>query len=72
MKNKTKIHDGIVGSMIFLSIVLAVKVNMAWLWLAGIISVLMISTVFTSFCLVYFIINKLMPEGSEEKQGVAP
>ena len=61
MKKKIKVHDGIVGCVIFLSVVLGVTVNSAWLWVAGIISVLMIISAFTGFCPVYFILNKFMP-----------
>jgi hypothetical protein len=60
-KTKTQIHDGIVGVVVVLSIVLALTVNMAWLWLAAIVGVLLISTLFTGFCPVYFMLNKLMP-----------
>lgn len=62
MKKKIKIHDGIVGALLLTSILLAHYVHYAWLWLAAVISVLMISSAFTSFCPVYFIINKLMPD----------
>jgi hypothetical protein len=61
MKNKIKVHDGIVGTIILLSILAAVTINIAWLWLAGIIAVILISSAFTGFCPVYFVINKVMP-----------
>lgn len=67
MRNKIKVHDGIVGATILLSVVLAYKVDMAWLWLAGIISVLLISSAFTGFCPVYFILNKIMPSDDKSK-----
>ena len=65
MKKKIQLHDGIVGATILLSIILAAKVDAQWIWLAGIVSVLMIISAFTGFCPVYFVINKLMPEGNE-------
>ena len=37
MKTKIKIHDGIVGAVIFASTVLAYKVNIQWLWVGGVI-----------------------------------
>ena len=67
MKNKVKVHDGIVGATILLSIVLGIKVDPAWLWLAGVTSVLMIASAFTGFCPVYFILNKIMPSDSKDK-----
>lgn len=64
-KNKTQIHDGIVGVVVLASVILALTVSLAWLWLAGIVAVLLISSTFTGFCPVYFILGKLMPaEGS--------
>lgn len=62
MKSKIKIHDGIVGVTYLLSILLAVYVNMNWLYLAGAVAVLQIMSMFTGFCPVYFVLNKFMPE----------
>jgi hypothetical protein len=67
MKNKIKIHDGIVGAIILLSVVLAYKVDITWLWLAGIVAVLMIVSAITGFCPVYFMINKIMPSDDKDK-----
>lgn len=62
MQSKIKTHDGIVGAVILTGIVLGMKVNAQWLYLPAIISVLMISSAFTGFCPVYFVLNKLMPD----------
>jgi len=62
MKNKTKIHDGIVGVIYLTSILLAVYVSMSWLYLAGAVAVLQIMSTFTGFCPVYFVLDKTMPE----------
>jgi hypothetical protein len=59
---KIKLHDGIVGSLYLLSIVLALTLNIQWLYLAGVIAVLQIMSAFTGFCPVYFILNKYMRE----------
>ena len=67
MKAKVKIHDGIVGAVILASVVLGMMVNSAWLYVAGVIGALMISSAFTGFCPVYFVLNKLMPAGEAEK-----
>ncbi|MGE0267099.1 MAG: DUF2892 domain-containing protein [Candidatus Omnitrophota bacterium] len=66
MKNKIKIHDGIVGTLILLSVILGIKLNAAWIYLAGAISILMIISAFTGFCPVYFVINKLMPDSKDK------
>jgi hypothetical protein len=61
-KTKIKIHDGIVGAVIFTSVVLGMAVNPAWLHVAGGIGALMASSAFTSFCPVYFVLNKFSPD----------
>ncbi len=66
MKNKIKVHDGIVGSLIVLSVILGIKVNAQWIYLAGAVGLLMISSAFTGFCPVYFILNKVMPSDGEK------
>jgi hypothetical protein len=64
-KTKIKIHDGIVGAVIATSVVLGATVNSAWLYVAGGIGGLMVSSAFTGFCPVYFVLNKLSPESTE-------
>ena len=61
LTHKTRVHDGIIGAVVLLSIYLAVSVNIAWLWLPGITAVLMVSSTFTGFCPLYFILSKVMP-----------
>lgn len=60
--SKIKLHDGIVGSLYLLSIVLALTLNIQWLYLAGLVAVLQVMSAFTGFCPVYFILNKFMPD----------
>ncbi len=67
MQTKIKVHDGIVGATILLSVVLAMTVNPQWLYLAGAISVLMVFSAFSGFCPVYFILNKMMPAADAKK-----
>lgn len=62
MQNKVRIHDGIVGAIYLLSIVLGAMVNIQWLYLAGAVAVLQILSLFTGFCPVYYILNKFMPD----------
>ena len=61
MKKKMKVHDGIVGTIILLSVLLAYNVNMQWMLLAGAVAVLMIFSAISGFCPVYFILDKVMP-----------
>jgi len=62
MKNKTKIHDGIVGIIYLVSVLLALYVNMQWIYLAGVVAVLQVQSMFTGFCPVYFTLNKVMSD----------
>lgn len=72
MKTKTKIHDGIVGIIYLLSIVLGATVNIQWLYLAGAVAVLQILSMFTGFCPVYFVLNKIMPDTDTESARAEP
>lgn len=65
MKTKIKIHDGIVGAVIFASVTLGITVHPAWLYVAGVIGALMVSSAFTGFCPVYFVLNKALPRRSD-------
>jgi hypothetical protein len=66
LQSKIKIHDGIVGMIYLLSVLLAFYVNIQWLYLAGGVAVLQILSMFTGFCPVYFVINKMMPEETQQ------
>lgn len=66
MDSKTKLHDGIVGAIYLLSIILGVTVNIQWLIIAGVVAVLQIMSSFTGFCPVYYILNKVMPEAKHK------
>ena len=66
MKNKIKVHDGIVGAVILLSVILAYTVDSRWAMLAGAVAVLMVASAFTGFCPVYFILGKCMPCGEDK------
>ena len=67
MQTKIKVHDGIVGALMLITIVLGVKVSHQWLYVPLAVSALMISSAFTGFCPVYFILNKLMPAADAGK-----
>ena len=57
--NKTRrMHDGIVGAVILVGIVLGVYVSAAWLWLPGILGVVLLQSAFTGFCPVYCVLDK--------------
>lgn len=62
LQSKIKIHDGIVGFIYLLSVVLGATQNIQWLYLAGAVAVLQILSMFTGFCPVYYVLNRVMPD----------
>jgi putative effector of murein hydrolase LrgA (UPF0299 family) len=66
LTSKIKIHDGIVGMIYLLSVLLAFYVDIQWIYLAGAVAVLQILSMFTGFCPVYFVIDKMMPEKTQQ------
>jgi len=68
-KTKIRLHDAIVGVLYGLSVILAFKVNMQWLYLAAGVAVLQIISPITKFCPVYFVLNKMMPDTDPIQDG---
>ena len=68
-KTKIRLHDAIVGVLYGLSVLLAFKVDMQWLYLAAGVAVLQIISPITKFCPVYFILNKMMPDTDPIQDG---
>lgn len=62
MTPKTRVHDGIVGTLILLGVLLGLTHGVAWLYATGALAGLMISSLFTGFCPVYFILDRVMTE----------
>ena len=71
MKKKIRIHDGIIGAVLVISVILAVKVHAGWIWVPAILGALMVFAALSSFCPLYFVINKLMPEEGSGGASVA-
>ena len=69
MHTKIRLHDGIVGILYLLSVVLGSIINIQWLYLAGAVAVLQIVSPITKFCPVYFILNKIMPDTEPIQDG---
>ena len=59
--SELKVHDGIVGAIILLSVVAGMMVNPVWYWLAGVTAVAMIQSAFTGFCPIHFLLSKVLP-----------
>ncbi|HEX3730747.1 MAG TPA: DUF2892 domain-containing protein [Opitutaceae bacterium] len=60
MTTKTKIHDGIVGSLVLAGIILGLVGSRIWLYATGSLAVVMISSSFTGFCPVYYLLDRMM------------
>ena len=59
--SKVRAHDAIVGMIYLVSVVGSMFVNANLIYLAIGVGFLQISSPFTKFCPVYFILNKMMP-----------
>ena len=59
--HELKVHDGIVGAIILLSVVAGMMLNPAWFWLAGLTGAIMLSSAFTGFCPIHYVLCKLIP-----------
>jgi len=59
MNKMRRLHDGIVGAVITAGVALGYWVDPAWLWLPGVVGVLMVQSGFTGFCPVYYTLQKL-------------
>ena len=58
----------VVGLLILASVLLAVYVNLNWLWLTGILGVHLVQASFTGLCPVVMVLKKL---GLPQKSGFA-
>ena len=69
MYQKVRSHDAIVGLIYLTSAILALQVNVNFIWIAVSVAGLQIISPITKFCPVYFILNKLMPESTPIQNG---
>lgn len=67
--SKVRSHDAIVGLIYLTSAILALQVNVNFIWIAVSVAGLQIISPITKFCPVYFILNKLMPESTPIQNG---
>ena len=69
---KIRIHDGIVGILYLVSAVLAFAVSPEWLYLTAGIALLQISSYFTGFCPVYYLLDHSEKKNKTEPAGTSP
>jgi hypothetical protein len=70
MGENTRLHDLVVGLLVLGGTLLAAFVHPLWIWLTGIVGVLLISSYFTGFCPVYYALGKL--RGGQPHAGGDP
>ena len=66
--NKIRIHDLVVGMIYGVSVLLALKVDMSFIYVAAAVALLQIISPWTKFCPVYFVLNMFMP-GDKVQNG---
>jgi len=66
---KVRVHDGIVGILNIVSILLASQFGLNWIYVAVGVAILQILSPFTKFCPVYTILNKIMPDTTPMQNG---
>ena len=59
MKMKRQIHDGIVGTVITLGVLLGYTYHPLWLWVPGLLGPTLIQSGFTGFCPLYYALDKV-------------
>lgn len=62
MTKKIKLHDGIIGALMLSSAAGAWFIDPRCIALAALTAVIMISSAFTGFCPVHFLIGKFVPD----------
>lgn len=55
-----RIHDGLIGVVIILGIGLGMVHNPNWYWLSAATGAIMISSSFTGFCPLHFVLGKML------------
>lgn len=66
---KVRLHDFIVGALYLTSIILALNVNLQFIYIAGAVAILQVLSLVTRFCPVYFVLNKIIPGGETVQNG---
>ncbi|HEB26597.1 MAG TPA: DUF2892 domain-containing protein [Porticoccus sp.] len=64
--NKRRVHDGIVGLVIILGVILGHYVDPMWLFLPGILGAILAQSAITGFCPLYYTLDKLDSSATKE------
>ena len=66
---KVRANDTIVGFIYLISAILAIQLNINFIWIAVATAALQIVSPLTKFCPVYAILNKMMPDTTPIQNG---
>ena len=66
---KVRAHDAIVGFIYLISAILAIQVNLDFIWIAIVTAALQIVSPFTKFCPIYAILNRMMSDTTPIQNG---
>jgi len=66
--SKRRIHDGIVGILVAAGVLLGQFASPWWLWLPGILGLVLFQSAFSGFCPLYYVLDKACPS-EREKSG---
>ena len=59
--SKRRIHDGIVGALVVLGVLLGYIDHKVWFLLPGLLGAILLQSAFTGFCPVYWTLDRIMP-----------
>ncbi|MDH3673138.1 MAG: DUF2892 domain-containing protein [Gammaproteobacteria bacterium] len=59
VNQKRRLHDGIVGAVITVGVVLGYYLSPVWLLLPGVVGIALVQSAFTGFCPVYYTLDKV-------------
>ena len=63
--SKRRIHDGIVGVLVAAGVLLGYFASPWWLWLSGILGVVLFQSAFSGFCPLYYVLDRACPDNRE-------
>ena len=61
MSQRVKLHDGIIAVLLLGSVALAWFVDPRFIALVGLTGAIMLSSAFTGFCPVHYLVRKILP-----------
>jgi len=63
--NNRKVHDGIVGIVIFTCVALGYFSSSLWLIVPAVLGLVLFQSAFSGFCPLYYTLDKIHPESSD-------